>query len=95
MKSFIHIANVIFLVGLIVFGLFLYFGLKFVTQSDPYTGEYLFIATLFVIWGAFYYFQLRLGSIKGFSLLLCIEVCFLFLWIFVLDSVLFLEYIFE
>ncbi|WP_226577489.1 hypothetical protein [Halobacillus litoralis] len=79
-KIYIHILNIAALIVLLVFNFFAYLGMNFTPPTEPYTAEYTFLASFYLIWGIFYYLQVKQNSFKKFLVLILIELIFLFAW---------------
>lgn len=82
MRMAIHITNIIIFLGLLVLGFFMFFGLHFVPQEEPYTAEHTYILLVYVIWIISYYLQLKQLAIKNFIAVLIALVIILIIYIF-------------
>lgn len=79
-EIYIHILNIVALIVLLVFNFFAYLGMNFTPLNEPLTAEYIFLASFYLIWGVFYYLQLKLNSIKNFLILIILELLFFVAW---------------
>ncbi|GAA0600301.1 hypothetical protein GCM10009001_15880 [Virgibacillus siamensis] len=71
-RTAIHTTNIILLLGLLVLGFFMFFGLHFVPQKDPYIAEHISIILVYVIWVIGYYLQVKQSTVKNFIIILAV-----------------------
>ncbi|SIS57238.1 hypothetical protein SAMN05421758_102385 [Salimicrobium salexigens] len=81
-KIYIHILNIVGLIVLLVFNAFAYLGMNFTPSNEPLTAEYIFLASFYLIWGVFYYLQLKLNSLKNLLILIILELLIIIGWSF-------------
>ncbi|TGB03657.1 hypothetical protein [Halobacillus salinus] len=79
-KLYIHILNIVALVLYFIFNAFAYLGMNFTVPTEPYTAEYTFLGSFYVLLGAFYYLQIKYNSIGKFLIIIVMEVVFLYVW---------------
>ncbi|WP_136035771.1 hypothetical protein [Bacillus salacetis] len=53
-------------------GFFIYFGLHFAPQPDPYTAEHIHLVLIYVIWSIGYYLQLKQSIVRNFIIIFVI-----------------------